>query len=78
MPMLRRVKLIYPAHLVDRPILYEMIKRFDIVTNIRAANITAEAGWLVVELSGESAQLEAALAWVMEQGVQVEWLTSPA
>jgi ABC-type methionine transport system ATPase subunit len=55
-----------------------MIKRFDIVTNIRAANITAEAGWLVVELSGESAQLEAALAWVMAQGVQVEWLTSPA
>ncbi len=72
MPMLRRVKLIYPVHLVDRPILYEMIKRFDIVTNIRAANITAEEGWLVVELSGESAQLEAALAWVAEQGVRVE------
>lgn len=78
MPMLRRVKLIYPAHLVDRPILYEMIKRFDIVTNIRAANIAAEEGWLVVELSGEPERLDAALAWVAAQGVQVEWLASPA
>lgn len=74
--MLRRIKLIYPAHLVDRPILYEMIKRFDIVTNIRAANITAEEGWLVVELNGESEQLEAALAWVADQGVQVEPLAT--
>lgn len=74
--MLRRIKLIYPAHLVDRPILYGMIKRFDIVTNIRAANITAEEGWLVVELNGESEQLEAALAWVADQGVQVEPLAT--
>ncbi len=74
--MLRRIKLIYPAHLVDRPILYEMIKRFDIVTNIRAANITAEEGWLVVELSGEPEQLDVALAWIAGQGVQVEPLAT--
>lgn len=74
--MLRRVKLIYSAHLVDRPILYEMIKRFDIVTNIRAAHITADEGWLVAELSGEPERLDAALAWVAGQGVRVEVLAA--
>lgn len=72
----RRVKLVYPTSLVERPILYEMIKRFDIVTNIRAAHITADEGWLVVELNGEPERLDAALAWVAGQGVRVEMLAA--
>lgn len=72
MPILRRVKLVYPVHLVNRPIIYEMIKRFDVITNIQAANITANEGWLIAELSGDEPAVEAALAWVAEQGVRTE------
>lgn len=68
----RRVKLTYPPQLLEKPIIYEVIKRFDIVTNIRLANATRDQGWLVVELGGQPESIEAALAWIAAQGVQVE------
>ena len=33
----RRVKLVYPLALQDQPILYRLIKDFDLATNIRRA-----------------------------------------
>jgi len=68
----RRVKLTYPPQLLERPIIYEVIKRFDIVTNIRLANATREQGWLVVEFGGEPGAIDAALAWIAAQGIQIE------
>ena len=41
-----------PEELVDRPLLYEMIKRFDVVPSIRRANVEAHSAWVILELSG--------------------------
>ena len=43
----------FPEELVDRPMIYEMIKRFDVVPNIRRANVEAHSGWVILELSGD-------------------------
>ena len=43
----------FPEELVDRPMIYEIVKRFDVVPNIRRANVEAHSGWMILELSGE-------------------------
>ena len=68
----RRVLLTYPAHLVSQPLISQLIRQYDLVTNILRAQVSEDAGWLLLLVRGESAQLEAGLAWIAEQGVQVE------
>jgi ABC-type methionine transport system ATPase subunit len=66
-----RLYLSFPEHLVERPIIYEAAKRFDVMPNIRRANVEAHSGWVILELSGEADALDAAVAFFNETGVQV-------
>ena len=43
----------FPEELVDRPMIYEVVKRFDVVPNIRRANVEQHSGWVILELNGE-------------------------
>jgi len=67
----RRVKLVYPVALQDQPILYRLIKDFDLATNIRRASVGVEEAWLIVDIEGESEAIQLALAWAKGQGIQV-------
>jgi hypothetical protein len=60
-----------PEDIVERPIVYEIVKRFDIVPNIRRANVEAHSGWLILEVNGEPDQLDAAIAFLEEAGCTV-------
>ncbi len=68
----RRVKLTFPSELITEPIIYLMGKEFEVVTNVRRANVTSTFGWVVLELDGEEDELDRALQWAEEQGVGVE------
>ncbi len=61
----------FPEALVDRPMVYEIITRFDVVPNIRRANVEAHSGWMILELSGADENLEAAVAYLEETGCTV-------
>jgi ABC-type methionine transport system ATPase subunit len=61
----------FPESLVDRPMIYEVVHRFDVVPNIRRANVEATSGWVILELNGESDALESAIGWFEEQGATV-------
>ncbi len=50
--MKRRVHLIFPKDLVQKPLTWELSKKFDIVFNVRRAKITETAGESVLELEG--------------------------
>jgi ABC-type methionine transport system ATPase subunit len=67
-----RVKFTFPPERVREPVIYEVGKRFDLVTNIRRADITAEVAWATIELEGEREDLEAGIKWVEELGVRVD------
>lgn len=67
----RRVKLVYPTALQDQPILYRLIKDFDLATNIRRASVGVDEAWLIVDIEGESESIQLALAWSKGQGIQV-------
>lgn len=71
----RTVRLTYPKHLLDQPLLYRLIRQFDLLTNITEARVTTEEGWLVLAVRGESERVQQGLAWMAEQGVEVEVLS---
>ena len=67
-----RVKFTFPEDLITKPIIWEVGKRFNLVTNIRRADITAEVAWATLELEGEEKDIEEGLRWVREIGVRVD------
>lgn len=67
-----RVRLTFPPALIQQPIVYRLVKDFDIVINIRRADVTADHGWVVLELEGDEAALERGVRWLKDRGVQVD------
>lgn len=72
--MKRRVKLLFPQHLVKEPILFTIAKRYDVIPNIRRARVTDTVGEMILELEGEEAHLEQGIEALREQGVDVEYI----
>ena len=62
----------FPEPLVERPMIYEVVKRFDVVPNIRRANVEADHGWVILELSGSHDACDAAIAYLEELGCIVD------
>jgi L-aspartate semialdehyde sulfurtransferase ferredoxin len=67
-----RYYLTYPRDLIKEPILYQLVKKFDLVFNIRGASVSDEIGLVAVEFEGTSEQIERALEWLRHTGVTVE------
>jgi L-aspartate semialdehyde sulfurtransferase ferredoxin len=67
-----RVRLTFPAELVQEPVIYHLVKDFDIVTNIRRADVRADHGWCVLELEADADRLTRGVAWLKERGVKVD------
>jgi L-aspartate semialdehyde sulfurtransferase ferredoxin len=67
-----RYYLSYPKELIKEPLLYQVVKKFDLVFNIRGASVSEEMGLVAVEFEGSSEQIERALAWLRQSGVTVE------
>jgi hypothetical protein len=62
----------FPETLVERPMIYEIVKRFDVIPNIRRAGVEAHSGWVILELSGPHAARDAAIAYLEELGCIVD------
>ena len=68
----QRMKFTFPTELIKEPIIYRLCKQFDVVPNIRRADVTEDRGWVVLELEGEMGEIEQAVQWVIDQGVRVD------
>jgi ABC-type methionine transport system ATPase subunit len=68
----RRVYLTYPKDQVKEPLLYQVCKKFDVVTNIRQASVSDKIGLVALELEGESEEIEKAIQYFIDKGVKVE------
>jgi hypothetical protein len=67
-----RIRLTFPAALIQEPIVYRLVKDFDIVINIRRADVKADHGWMALELEGDEGALERGIRWLKDKGVQVD------
>ncbi len=67
-----RVKFTFPAERVPEPIIYLLGKDYNVVTNIRKADVADDRGWVVLEVEGAEEDIQRGLAWVKKRGVRVD------
>ena len=61
----------FPEELVEKPMIYELVKRFDVVPNIRRANVEEHSGWVILGLTGEHSACDQAIAYLEQLGCTV-------
>jgi L-aspartate semialdehyde sulfurtransferase ferredoxin len=69
-----KVKLTFPEAAVRRPILATLVRRFDVEPDVRRADVEGRRGWIVCEMEGQAPQVDAALAWLRDEGITVDLL----
>jgi ABC-type methionine transport system ATPase subunit len=67
-----RLWLMYPPKLIQKPLIWQLNRKFPIVTNIRQASVTDEIGIVSLELDGKRVDIKAAIKWLEKIGVSVE------
>lgn len=76
MSISKRVVLHFPNLLVDQPIIYRLVRDYDLMFNILKASVTPkEEGLLVLELSGEQEDYEKGIQYLTEVGVEIQPLS---
>ena len=72
----KKVVLHFPKRMVDEPILYRLIKDYDLEFNILKASITPEAeGLMVVELIGDQKHYDQGVKYLIDSGVKIQSLS---
>ena len=75
MAVSKRIVLHFPRRLVDRPIVYRLVKDFDLEFNILKASVTPEEeGLMVVELTGEQQDYDKGIRYLTTNGVRIQSL----
>ena len=67
-----KLHLTFPERLIEEPVIHRVGKDFDLVTNIRRANIDEGQAWVILEMGGTEESIAKAVRWLAEQGVQVD------
>ena len=72
--MYKRIYILrFPKETIDQPIIYKLVKKFDIEFNILKADIFLQQdGLMVIELSGHKKNVENGLKFIKGLGVVVE------
>ena len=68
----RRLKFTFPPTLITEPLIHELGHKFDIVTNVRRAEVVEDAGWVVLELEGSDEAISSGVEWIASKGVRVD------
>ncbi len=72
----KKIVLKFPPKLVDKPIVYKLVKDFDLAFNILRARVTPkEEGELVIELDGQKEKYAEGMKYLKQIGVDVRPLS---
>ncbi len=72
----KRIVLHFPKRMVDKPIIYHLIKDYDLEFNILKASVTPEEeGLMVMELKGEQKQYDNGIQYLVDSGVKIQALS---
>lgn len=68
----RKILLYFPKCETEKPIVYHLVKDYNLMINIFRAKVTpAEEGYLLLDISGSDPDIAAALEYVRELGVEI-------
>ena len=68
----QRVKFTFPGDLVTQSVIYDLGHKFEVITNIRRAEVREDVGWVVLELEGDDDEIRRGVDWVRYIGVRVD------
>ena len=76
MTVSKRIVLHFPKRLVDRPIVYRLVKDYNLEFNILKAFFTPEEkGLMVLEIRGEQKDYDKGIGYLTETGVRIQSLS---
>ncbi|MBA5865932.1 MAG: FeS-binding protein [Nitrospira sp. CR1.3] len=62
----------FPEEKIKEPVIYQIGKEYQVVTNVRRADVRETTGWMDLELTGETAEIERAVEGLRKKGVVVD------
>ena len=68
----KRVKFTFPTQLIKDPLIYKLGHEFNVVSNIRRADVREAMGWVILELDGEEEEIDRSLSWMASNGVRID------
>lgn len=72
----KRIVLHFPRRLVDRPIIYRLVRDYNLEFNILKASVTPEEeGLMVLELTGEQEEYDSGIRYLTDNGVRIQSLS---
>ena len=66
-----RYRLTFPESQVTEPVIYHVVKDYNVVPSIRRASIENHFGWMIVDFAGTHEDMDRAIAYLEGLGVQV-------
>src|SRR4030066_345586 len=76
MAVAKKIVLRFPKRMVDRPIIYRLVKDYDLEFNILKASITPEQeGLMVLELKGNQTEYDKGIEFLLKAGVKIQSLS---
>ena len=70
------VRLVFPPNLYDEPVISRLLRQYSFTVNILRANVTAEQGWMDIQISGKTTEIESSFTWLRDQGIEVILLSN--
>ena len=67
-----KVHVQFPENKIKDPIIYQIGHEYKVVTNVRRADVRETAGWMDLELTGDSTEIDRAIAGLRKKGVIVD------
>jgi ABC-type methionine transport system ATPase subunit len=67
-----KVHVQFPEDKIKEPVIYQIGHEYNVVTNVRRADVRETTGWMDLELTGDSAEIERAIVGLRKKGVVVD------
>jgi len=68
----RKYNFSFEDEVITEPIIYTLGQQFNLITNIRQANLTEDKGWIIIEIEGAEPDIEAGITWATSKGVRID------
>jgi len=73
--MKKRIVLHFPKQQVDKPLIYRLVKDFDLEFNILRAEVDSEEGVMVLEMKGSDEQYRRGIDYLRGEGLTIQPLS---
>ena len=67
-----KVHVQFPEDKIKEPVIYQIGHEYQVVTNVRRVDVRETTGWMDLELTGDSTEIERAIAGLRKKGVIVD------